>query len=192
MLPRALVVVGVGAPGDDRRTGARRCAGARRAPLPWRRRGNNLVLAAEGDRFGAVLAGSYVTIEGPVLACVWDAPPEDDVLEFSHARSSRVTHVSGLDRCDKLDFWPDYADSHRYVEDHIEPSGRAVKRLTLLQTWISADGEMIGFLVLYRNAADDRYRRLGAGMCSFHKYMADWHRLRSVCEQAERRSLEIE
>lgn len=144
-----------------------------------------------GDRFGRVLGG-YITVEGPAVECIWDCRGAWNFMDIFHAH--RLTLPVDDDyrwpNGHHIQFWLDYTDIHHRLDDHIR-DGQTVKRLTLLQTWVSVDELQIGFLVLYRNRVNGNYRRLGASRAGSHD-TACWSIFKGVCKQAERRRLNIE
>ncbi|POS69252.1 hypothetical protein DHEL01_v212354 [Diaporthe helianthi] len=141
-------------------------------------------LSFAGDRFGQVLGG-YIIIEAPAFECAWTSWTTA-FLEISH---ERWLNLPG-DGNSEVGFKLDYPNIHYLVETHVE-GGKAVKKLTVLHTWLSADEQILGFLVLYKDRSNGRYRRLGVGTASPDR-TAYWGRFKALCQQAERRTLELE
>ncbi|KAK8253986.1 hypothetical protein IWZ00DRAFT_502665, partial [Phyllosticta capitalensis] len=144
---------------------------------------------AGGDRFGRVFGG-YITLEGPACDCWSDFTFNQDSVDPLDMWQACHLHLPGDRRWSKIRFFLDVTDIQPRIEEQVV-DGKIVKKLTLLQTFVSMDyGEDMGFLVLYRNGMNGRYRRVGAGSaCSLGT--VDWTGLKILFEQAERRELEI-
>lgn len=153
---------------------------------------------ADSDRFGQVVRG-YVTIEGPVLDCVWHVSTDSKFLRLSAVGGSQITRPS-WEVDDFIRFWPDYAMGHYYWDGYHEnvalppvssPSDlfrlfthlfrRSVdvnrkkisRNVSLLQIWETRSGRgENGILVLHKNSKNGRYYRLGFATCnSFAKFL---------------------
>ncbi|KAK8213999.1 heterokaryon incompatibility protein-domain-containing protein [Phyllosticta capitalensis] len=144
---------------------------------------------AGGDRFGRVFGG-YITLEGPACDCWSDFTFNQDSVGPLDMWKACYLHLTGDRRWSKIRFCLDVTDIQPSIEEQVV-DGKIVKKLTLLQTFVSMDGKDMGFLVLYRNGTNGRYRRVGAGS-AYIIGTADWTGLKIFFEQAERRELEIE
>ncbi|KAK8195307.1 heterokaryon incompatibility protein-domain-containing protein [Phyllosticta capitalensis] len=112
---------------------------------------------AEGDRFGRVLGG-HITVEGRVWDGWSDFPSHNSVDQWDF-QETKFLRVSGI-RC-TFEFSQDVTNIQPRVEEQVL-GGKIVKKVFLLQTWVSVDGEHMGCLVLCRNSANGRYFRVGA------------------------------
>ncbi|KAL1391078.1 heterokaryon incompatibility protein-domain-containing protein [Phyllosticta capitalensis] len=140
---------------------------------------------ARGGRFGRVLGG-YITIEGPaceILPFYGDSKNQDFLLDGCKFRLPGV-------QCE-FKFWVDATNVQLRIGELVV-DGTILKKLTLLQTYVSMDGASVGFVVLYRNSIKGRYRRVGAGSAGTIRTGGDWTGLKILFEKAERRELEIE
>lgn len=182
-------------------------------------RRSTIVLKAEhmtfagSDRFGQVVGG-YITIEGPVIDCVWHVSTDPRYLRLSAVCGRQISRPS-WEVDDFIRFWPDYTMGHYYADAYnnkvvlppvSRPShlfrffthpfrrsankGRKISRnVSLLQIWETRSGRgENGILVLHKNSKNGRHYRLGFAMCnSFAKFLGvDFG-------QAEcRRSIDIE
>lgn len=128
---------------------------------------------AAGDRFGQVLPGGYITVRGSILDCLWVFSLRDFPYDLKNGSNklllpgSKKTQYPGSNGEFDAYFMLDSPASHHSVEGNIK-DGKDFKKVTLLHIWTTVDGNpskvmAIGFLVLYRNSTNGRYRRLGLG-----------------------------
>lgn len=168
---------------------------------------------ADSDRFGQVVGG-YITIEGPVLDCVWHVSTDSKFLRLAAVNGSQITRPS-WEVDDFIRFWPDYAMGHYYADGYnnkvvlpsVSSSSRLfrffthlfrrsadghrkiTKNISLLQIWETRSGRgENGMLVLHKNSRNGRYYRLGFAMCkSFAKFLGV-----DFCQAQCRRSIDIQ
>lgn len=123
----------------------------------------------EARRFSRILGG-HITIEGPVVECVWDSfepdwelPPEGcpRVLRVLPQSTTQGATTAKQLRKEQhtMEFIPDYAASYDEIAGMVD---QGQGQVCLLQTWNGTVRQRSGALALYYNKMTGRYTRLGA------------------------------